>query len=47
LAEALKNAKVLKLFDGENPNKAMSEMQLFFEATEFGTLFVHIPQPAP
>lgn len=39
LAEALKNAKALKLFDTENQNKGMSEMQLFFEANEFGKLF--------
>lgn len=39
LADALKNAKALKLFDIENPNKGMSEMQLFFEANEFGQLF--------
>jgi hypothetical protein len=39
LAEALKNAKALKLFDIENPNKGMSEMQLFFESKEFGQLF--------
>lgn len=39
LADALKNAKALKLFDIKNPNKAMSEMQLFFEASEFGQLF--------
>lgn len=32
LADALKNAKALKSFDIKNPNKAMSEMQLFFEA---------------
>ena len=40
LAFALKNAKSLGLFDVENPNRGMSEMQLFFEATEFGQLFV-------
>lgn len=39
LAEALKNAKALKLFDAENPNVGISEMQLFFEANEFGSLF--------
>lgn len=39
LSEALKNTKALKLFDAENPNKAMSEMQLFFETNEFGELF--------
>lgn len=39
LADALKNAKALNLFDNENPSKAMSEMQLFFEANEFGQLF--------
>jgi len=39
LADALKNAKTLKLFDTENPNKGTSEMQLFFEANEFGQLF--------
>ncbi len=39
LANALKNAKALKLFDTENPNKGMSEMQLFFESNEFGSLF--------
>lgn len=39
LVDALKNAKSLKLFDTENSNKGMSEMQLFFEATEFGELF--------
>ncbi len=39
LIEALKNAEALKLFDTENPNKAMSEMQLFFDAVEFGALF--------
>ncbi len=39
LANALKNAKALKLFDTQNPNKGMSEMQLFFEASEFGQLF--------
>lgn len=39
LAEALKNAKALKLFDAENPNIGISEMQLFFEANEFGSLF--------
>jgi hypothetical protein len=39
LPQALKNAKALKLFDTENPNKGMSEMQLFFEAIEFGQLF--------
>jgi hypothetical protein len=39
LSVALKNAKALKFFDTENPNKAMSEMQLFFEANEFGQLF--------
>jgi len=39
LADALKNANALKLFDIENPKKAMSEMQLFFEANEFGLLF--------
>jgi len=39
LVDALKNAKTLKLFDAENPNKGMSEMQLFFEASEFGKLF--------
>jgi len=39
LANALKNAKALKLLDTENPNKGMSEMQLFFEASEFGELF--------
>jgi len=39
LADALKNAAALKLFDTENPYKGMSEMQLFFEATEFGQLF--------
>lgn len=39
LAVALKNAKALKLFDTANPNKAMSEMQLFFEAKEFGQIF--------
>ena len=32
LADALKNAKALKPFDIENPNKGMSEMQLLFEA---------------
>jgi RloB-like protein len=39
LSVALKNAKALKLFDTANPIKAMSEMQLFFEAIEFGQLF--------
>jgi len=39
LAKALKNAKALKLFDIENPNKGMSEMQLFFEPKKFGQLF--------
>ena len=39
LKDALKNAKTLKLYDIENPNKGMSEMQLFFEATEFAQLF--------
>lgn len=39
LADALNNAKALKLFDTENPNKGLSEMQLFFEANEFGQLF--------
>lgn len=39
LADALKNAKALKLFDTENPYKGMSEMQLFFEATEFAQQF--------
>lgn len=39
LANALKNSKALKLFDTANPNKAMSEMQLFFETIEFGELF--------
>ena len=39
LAEALKNAKSLKLFDPENPKKGMSEMQLLFEAIEFGQQF--------
>ncbi len=39
LANALKNSKALKLFDTTNPNKAMSEMQLFFETKEFGQLF--------
>jgi RloB-like protein len=39
LADALKNARSLNLFDVEDPNQAMSEMQLFFEATEFGSLF--------
>jgi hypothetical protein len=33
LADALKNAKTLKLFDTENPNKGMSEMQLFLKQT--------------
>jgi RloB-like protein len=40
LADALKNAKSLKLFDTKNPNKGMTEMQLFFEASEFGKLFL-------
>jgi RloB-like protein len=39
LADALKNAKDLKIFDTEIPNKGISEMHLFFEATEFGKLF--------
>jgi len=39
LAGALKNAKALKLFNTENTNKGMSEMQLFFEANEFKQLF--------
>ena len=39
LAGAVRNAKALKLFDTENPNKGMSEMQLFFETDEFGQLF--------
>jgi hypothetical protein len=39
LSQALLNAKALKSFDAENPNKAMSEMQLFFETKEFGQLF--------
>ena len=39
LSSALKNAKTLKLFDIENPNKALSEMHLFFEADEFEQLF--------
>jgi hypothetical protein len=39
LASALKNANALKLFDTEYPEKAVSEMQLFFEAEEFLKLF--------
>ena len=39
LATAIKNSKGLNLFDMENPNKAISEMHLFFEAIEFGELF--------
>lgn len=39
LSVALKNAKALNLFDTENPYIGMSEMQLFFEANEFGHLF--------
>lgn len=39
LTVALKNTRALRLFDAENPNKGMSEMQLFFETTEFGQLF--------
>jgi hypothetical protein len=39
IADALKNAAALKLFDPENPNKGMSEMQLFFEDAAFGELF--------
>ena len=39
LANALKNAKHLKLFDTEILDKGISEMHLFFEANEFGQLF--------
>ena len=39
IVNGLKNAKALELFDTENPNKGMSEMQLFFETNEFGNLF--------
>lgn len=39
LANALKNTKSLKVFDSENPYKGISEMNLFFEANEFGDLF--------
>ncbi|HEU0124979.1 MAG TPA: RloB family protein [Daejeonella sp.] len=39
LVDALKNSKALKLFDTTNPNKGMSEMHFFFEASEFGQLF--------
>jgi RloB-like protein len=47
LTNALKNAKALKLFDTENPNRGISEMQLFFEATEFGKLFKNNYSPQP
>jgi RloB-like protein len=39
LADALNNANALALFDTKNPYKGLSEMQLFFEANEFGQLF--------
>lgn len=39
LSNALKNSKILKSFDAKNPNKGMTEMELFFEAKEFGELF--------
>ena len=39
LESAIKNARDLNLFETENPNKGMSEMQLFFGAKEFGQLF--------
>lgn len=44
LANALKNVKSLKLFDTENPHQGISEMQFFFEATEFGNLFKSKPR---
>ena len=37
---ALENANKLGVFDIKEPNKAMSEMELFFEAQEFNGLFV-------
>ncbi len=39
LKDALTNAKKLGKFDVEEPKSAMSEMQLFFEAEEFGELY--------
>lgn len=39
LENALNNANALALFDTKNPYKGLSEMQLFFEANEFGQLF--------
>lgn len=39
LATAISNAKQLGCFNPDTPNSAMSEMQLFFEAEEFGQLF--------
>lgn len=39
LENAFNNASALALFDTKNPYKGLSEMQLFFEATEFGQLF--------
>jgi len=39
LKTGLINAKKLGLFDSENTNRAMCEMQLFFEAEEFDSLF--------
>ena len=39
LENALHNANSLVLFDTKNPYKGLSEMQLFFEAIEFGDLF--------
>ncbi|SKD09853.1 RloB-like protein [Chitinophaga ginsengisegetis] len=39
LATAINNAKQLGCFNSDSTNKAMSEMQLFFEADELGQLF--------
>jgi len=39
LKNALNNANALALFDTKNPYKGLSEMQLFFEAYEFGQIF--------
>jgi SNF2 family DNA or RNA helicase len=40
LRDALKNAKKLGQFNIKDSNKAMTEMQLFFETVEFGKLFI-------
>jgi RloB-like protein len=40
LSTAIKNAKSIKPFDAENPLQGLSEMDLFFEAKEFGELFI-------